>query len=338
MSPAKSDEKLDALDGLRAISILLVLAAHLLPLGPKAFRLNETAGAMGMSLFFALSGFLITSTLRRDPRVGQFLVRRLARILPLAYLYAAVTLLVFSFEPQALLWSGLFAINYLPHFLNAWTGHFWSLCVEMQFYLAVAGAVLLGGRNALWLVWLGCLTITLIRINAGAYIALETHLRVDEILSGACVATISPLRLELLSRRTSLILGMVLWAGSAWPSADAFQYLRPYTTAFLLLSALQYGEKNPDTLLGSRYLRYIAKISYALYVIHPATAHGWMSEGNAAYKYLLKRPISLALTFILAHLSTFYWESWWQSAARRWAGKRHVLSSDLPMTRPNPTK
>jgi peptidoglycan/LPS O-acetylase OafA/YrhL len=61
-----STARLPVLDGLRAISILLVLAAHMLPLGPKVLRLNETAGPMGMSLFFALSGFLITSGLREN--------------------------------------------------------------------------------------------------------------------------------------------------------------------------------------------------------------------------------------------------------------------------------
>ena len=65
--------RLPALDGLRAISILLVLAAHMLPLGPKILGLNFTAGAMGMSLFFALSGFLIASALDLPtPTFGNF--------------------------------------------------------------------------------------------------------------------------------------------------------------------------------------------------------------------------------------------------------------------------
>src|ERR1700756_2090390 len=60
----QEDHGVPALDGLRAISICLVLAAHLLPLGPKALHLNSTAGPMGMSLFFVLSGYLIISTLK----------------------------------------------------------------------------------------------------------------------------------------------------------------------------------------------------------------------------------------------------------------------------------
>ena len=51
--------RIPALDGLRAASILLVLAAHLLPLGPAVLQLNSTAGLSGMAIFFSLSGFLI---------------------------------------------------------------------------------------------------------------------------------------------------------------------------------------------------------------------------------------------------------------------------------------
>jgi peptidoglycan/LPS O-acetylase OafA/YrhL len=86
------------------------------------------------------------------------------------------------------------------------------------------------------------------------------------------------------------------------------QYIRPYSTAVLLAASLVYGAANPNNVLGSRPLRYIATISYALYVIHPATAHGWFSEGGTVVKYALKRPMSFILSFALAHLSTFYWE------------------------------
>src|SRR4051794_4111276 len=89
-------ERLPVLDGWRAISILLVLACHLLPLGH--FGLNDTAGAAGMALFFTLSGFLIVSFLRNGMAVGDFLVRRIARIVPLAW--AGMTVLVLWRQPD----------------------------------------------------------------------------------------------------------------------------------------------------------------------------------------------------------------------------------------------
>lgn len=281
-----------------------------------------------MSLFFALSGFLITSGLARNPNVHEFIARRLARILPLAYAYTFVVFLFFSFDPKALLWTNLFVVNYLTQYLaNGWTEHFWSLCVEVQFYLAIALVVLATGRKGLWIVWPSCLLITLLRINAGAYLAVQTHLRVDEILAGACVATIYRRRTDFKVVPIVMFAVSLLYAVSAWPLAGAIQYFRAYATALLLLAGLQYGATAPDTLLASRPLRYIATISYALYVIHPATVHGWMSEGGLATKYLLKRPISFVLTFGLAHISTFYWESRWQAAARRWVEKRRRITT-----------
>jgi len=329
MSSAHSEDKLPVLDGLRAISILLVLACHLLPLGPRELELNATAGAMGMSLFFALSGFLITSGLMKNQNILDFATRRLARILPLAYAYTIFVFLIFSFNQKALLWTDLFVVNYVTYYLNDWNVHLWSLCVEMQFYFAIASVGLGGGRKGLWLVWPACVAITFLRVHAGeyGYLAIKTHLRVDEILSGACVATLyqSGIRFRVLSK--GMALAALLWALSAWPLLEAAQYFRPYATGLLLLASLHYGGVNPKSVLASRPLRYIATISYALYVIHPATAYGWMSEGDKITKYLLKRPVSFALTFVLAHISTFYWESRWQLAARRWLKKRRSMSS-----------
>src|SRR6266480_107881 len=147
MSMTRSDEKFPVLDGLRAISILLVLACHMLPLGPKSFQLNETAGAMGMSLFFVLSGFLITSGLKQNLSIYEFTLRRLSKIIPLAYAYAVLVFVFITFDPASLFWTNVFVVNYVHQYLNSYNAHFWSLCVEVQFYLAIAGAVLLAGKR-----------------------------------------------------------------------------------------------------------------------------------------------------------------------------------------------
>jgi peptidoglycan/LPS O-acetylase OafA/YrhL len=89
----ESKRRFEVLDGWRGISILLVLATHLLPLGPKSWQLNFTFGPMGMALFFTLSGFLITNFLLQRPSVTDFLIRRIARIVPLAWLCMAIALL-----------------------------------------------------------------------------------------------------------------------------------------------------------------------------------------------------------------------------------------------------
>ena len=338
MSKSGSAHSVPVLDGLRAISILLVLACHLLPLGPKTWETNATAGAMGMSLFFALSGFLITSGLIRNPNAYEFLARRLAKILPLAYLYTAIVFLGFTFNPKALLWSDLFLVNYLQEYsIVGWNGHLWSLCVEIHFYLAIAFAVFVIGPRALWLVFPACLAVTLMRINAGETFPAATHLRVDDILSGACVALLVGYNTKLKAIRVppeAMVAGALLLAILSSPFSSWLQYGRPYATGLLLLASLNYGMTHPQTVLGSRPARYIATISYALYVVHPATAQGWLGEGGAVVKYLLKRPLSFALSFAIAHCSTFYWERPWQIAVKEHIEKRRRESKsvEIPVT------
>jgi peptidoglycan/LPS O-acetylase OafA/YrhL len=328
MASTGSDARFPILDGLRAMSILLVLACHLLPLGPHFLRLNETAGAMGMSLFFALSGFLITFGLMRNASVSEFLARRLARITPLAYAYTALVFLVLTFNPKALMYTDLFLTNYLGEYVSLrFTPHFWSLCVEVQFYIAIAVVLLIAGRRALWIVWPACIAITFLRWRAGIASPGETHLRVDEILAGACLATVLTNIPTFRPHPILLILTAFSWVIFSHPFVGKFECLRSYATALLLLVAINYGATNAASVIVSGPMRYVANISYALYVIHPLTAYGWMNEGSVLIKYLLKRPISLVLTFTLAHLSTFYWERPWQLAVKGWIQKRRQTAS-----------
>ena len=130
--------RVPVLDGWRGISILCVLAGHMLPLGPKFLRFNEMIATTGMSLFFVLSGFLIVSMLSRDDNVLSFLIRRVFRIVPLAWGFLIIVLLFNGANWE--LWQAnlLFYENLPPFYLLDHAGHFWSLCVEMQFYVAIA--------------------------------------------------------------------------------------------------------------------------------------------------------------------------------------------------------
>jgi peptidoglycan/LPS O-acetylase OafA/YrhL len=309
-------QKLPPLDGLRALSILFVLAGHLLPIGPKSWQLNETVAALGMTTFFSLSGFLIATQLLRDDNVGKFLIRRASRILPLAFAYTFFVYAILQLEPVKLIFTNLFLVNYFHQYLDGDNGHLWSLCVEVHFYIAIAISVAFVGRRALWLVWPACILITLIRIWNGAEISIVTHLRVDEILIGACLATVQ-LTIQKLWRFgiAFFLFSLILTFLSCWPITGVVQYARPYCTAVFFIAALQSRGILWD-FLCSRPLRYIAEISYALYVIHPITTHGWLQGANVFDRYLFKRPMSMALSVALAHLSTFYWERPWIKYAR----------------------
>ena len=182
--------RLRMLDGWRAVSILTVMAAHMLPLGPSRWELNAAIAADGMAIFFVLSGFLIVSILLRDSDIGGFLVRRLARIVPLAWLALAISFAIRPPGLQSWLANLLFYANLPPFHLVPWSSHFWSLGVEMQFYAAIAAVVLILGARGLYLVPVAALAVTAARVANGTPISIVTWFRVDEILAGGTLALI----------------------------------------------------------------------------------------------------------------------------------------------------
>jgi peptidoglycan/LPS O-acetylase OafA/YrhL len=148
---------------------------------------------------------------------------------------------------------------------------------------------------------------------ASSLVIIETHLRVDEILAGASVALF--FRRGFLKNAEAangnLSVSFLFWFFASSEFTGPLQFLRPYSSAALLAVVLQLAPGIMPSLLEGRALRYVAQVSYALYVVHPATMHGWINEGSVVERYFVKRPVSFALAFLLAHLYTFYWESRW---------------------------
>ena len=145
-----------ALDGVRGLAVLLILAFHF-GVGVRFFVTDHAvarltgAGWIGVDLFFVLSGFLITGILfdsrRSQHYFRNFYMRRLLRIFPLYYfalLVAALLSLSFPDLPLHGLTNPIWLVLYLQNFAIAAEGwgaipehlsHYWSLAVEEQFYL-----------------------------------------------------------------------------------------------------------------------------------------------------------------------------------------------------------
>ncbi len=305
-------QRFEVLDGWRGVSILFVLACHLLPLGPKIWQLNYTAGLIGMSLFLTLSGFLITHFLLNRPNVIDFLIRRLFRIVPLAWLYILVTLLIFPVNKEVWMAHLFFYANYPPKpFIPHVTEHLWSLCVEIHFYIGVAILVALLKKRGLLLIPFICLAITLLRVATGTHDSVLTHLRVDEILAGGVLALIYSNKLgvvliNFVTKLNAFVL-IALLAISSHPQAGFMMYFRPYFAALLVGTTLMNPDNKLSQLLNNKVLFYIATVSYALYVIHPLLAVSWLGSGEGWEKYM-KRPLLFSVLFLSAHISTFYYE------------------------------
>lgn len=145
-----------ALDGLRAISILLVMSAH--EIGPVTSAIgHQYNGWIGVDVFFVISGFLITSILLKESEkkggtvdggkfdLGKFYLRRWLRLCPVYYLYLSVVagwyMLGGDHHLKPFIFAGLYLTNLdiaygwglIP--MKPFFTHLWSLGLEEQFYL-----------------------------------------------------------------------------------------------------------------------------------------------------------------------------------------------------------
>jgi peptidoglycan/LPS O-acetylase OafA/YrhL len=215
---ARASQHIASLDGIRACAVMLVFVAH-------AGLKGKVPGEFGVTVFFFLSGYLITTLLRVEHDQSgtisfrAFYLRRVLRIFPPFYLaLAAATVLWLvgglpngpRFEAGGLLAQGFFLTNYFIVLHGWWDGHapgtwiFWSLAVEEHFYLAfplvyllllrfVRGrgrqALILAGLCALVLAWRLVLVLAMGAGKDRTYVATDT--RIDSILFGCILGIVA---------------------------------------------------------------------------------------------------------------------------------------------------
>jgi peptidoglycan/LPS O-acetylase OafA/YrhL len=279
------------------VAILAVLGCH--AHWPTA-GLERLApyGAMGVSVFFALSGFLITRRLMEEWRAAgrisltNFYIRRAFRILPPILVYlATVSLLGFGLhlipmDRRQLAASLFFYRNYLtaPVTESWYTGHFWSLAVEEHFYLIWPVLLWFAGlRRARWLAPALALAVGIWRAADARY---DWIGRLDPALRGSVART--DYRLDILlfgcawaliwdDPRTSALLqraGGSLMALGAAAAAVCCQVWTPpgYLTMVAILMALLPAATvaKPQSWLGRMLetppLVWVGRMSYSLYI------------------------------------------------------------------------
>jgi peptidoglycan/LPS O-acetylase OafA/YrhL len=205
--------QIPSLDGLRAFSVLLVFLAHA---GLEAY----VPGGFGVTIFFFLSGFLITTLMRAEfektgrVHLGHFWLRRIFRILPAFYLVllGAIcltwwlsppgTLSAKAIAAQAFYATNYWVINRGQTGMPMGTGVYWSLAVEEHFYLLFpwlyiamtkarltprSQALTLWGLCALVLLW-RCILILALHVTDSDRTYMASDTRVDSILFGCALA------------------------------------------------------------------------------------------------------------------------------------------------------
>jgi peptidoglycan/LPS O-acetylase OafA/YrhL len=329
---------LTALDGLRAISILLVILHHV-PRLPYAFvAILQENGRYGVSFFFAISGFLICTLFLRERRktggiaLGKFYGRRTLRLLPLYYSALALEMLmVFGLHQYSPANQELFREklpSYLFYYSNwlatSTQGPFlcsWSLAVEEQFYLVFGLMLFILPRRAL----VGTLLAGLL-VKFAVYQALgnvDVHslgLRVafsyqETIIWGVLLAfALDEPKiygiLETLFRSpgalATLFAAVALWLGThRMHTQSTWDAELLYVLMTLIVAGLVIRPWTP--IVGARLPAYIGKISYGIYLLHlfVIDAVKKLLGGASPFVCLL---ISVAVVIPLAALVYHYFE------------------------------
>ena len=298
------------LDGVRGIAILLVLLFHLelsYPTGaPRLLFAPLLIGWSGVDLFFVLSGFLITGILidTRDCRnyFSSFYMRRVLRIMPLyllaVFVYFAVALpLAHHFghwqtrDGSAQVWFWLHLSNWPPAFgtVVPFIGHFWSLSVEEQFYLAWPLVVLLVRPTRLIYVCCGVIVGALalrVAFVHSSFVYYLTPFRMDALGVGGLVAAIVKDKLwcKAVQARVrwialaniAILLAIMALARSPrpfhpWMSTLGYTCFALSYGCLVFSASSQAGSESWLAVqLRRPFLRAFGKYSYAIYVFHPA--------------------------------------------------------------------
>lgn len=372
-----------ALDGLRAVAFLMVFGQHYLALA---------WGWTGVNLFFVLSGFLITGILydtRNDLfRARNFYLRRTLRIFPLYYGVFFLLLLLapavhWNWNRYWLAWplylgnflrflspssavygsplelaadAHLAAGRWLPH-ADLYLGHFWSLCVEEQFYLLWPWVVFwVKDRRRLiqfcvgYVVFGIALRFYLQAQAPGWMLSAEllyrfTPAQFDALLLGGLAALLwrGPHRAQLL--RVAQVLAGAGTLLAAWYLLVVVHHLRLSTPQYpawrltlglpfvnfygaaLIVCALRSGSL-AFRLLHLRPLRWLGRLSYGAYVYHDILHNFYIhiavkllrTLGPRALHYQTPLTAILALpsTLILASLSFRFFEAPFLNLKDRW--------------------
>ena len=373
LPPPENKRFYPALDGLRAVAVLMVFYQHYI-LSPIAFHWGWT----GVDIFFVLSGFLITGILydtrNTQHRYRNFYVRRTLRIFPLYYGVLLVALLAepifhWVWHPVWYLWP-IYLGNYgrflwpdqfqstpivIDHLLSGrhrfnpplilYLGHFWSLCVEEQFYLAWPFVVFLVKdrvklRNLCVAVFvtvffarIACVLYLPENLLAAGFIERFTPLRVDALLLGGFVAlclrgpearrierfalpamwisVCAFAALQVFSLATThRLYGMENWW--SWPCTIGYPCLDLFAAGLILRtidSATIFYR-----ILQNPALRRLGQVSYGFYVFHDIF-HVTFEKlvvylfGNVRFAPWIVAALALCATTVLAFLSFRFFEA-----------------------------
>lgn len=308
-APIQRPRQIPSLDGVRALSVVLVIVMHTLQRRSLTHHVPLPYyvlgnGGMGVFIFFVISGYLITTLLLREREktsrisLKSFYVRRAFRILPPLYWYILFLTVLWltghlpGMNRRELITALTFTRNYVPH-VGLWAmEHFWSLCIEEQFYLIWPMLLVLcvvhrrgsDGRRIASRIAVGVILVEpFVRMlsfrflpsfhNPGAF-----HMQADGLMFGALGALQQGHerfeRIYLKATRMPWLLPVLLFfvSGALGVKFQNYWNLTIGITinGFLILMWLLWLTRNPASVSGRIFnqpaIAWVGRLSYSLYI------------------------------------------------------------------------
>lgn len=338
---------LNGLNGIRAIAALIVVFSHV-GQALAAYELPEMQGldmaSYGVTIFFTLSGFLITFLLLSEKKkfgtvsIKKFYIRRILRIWPLYYLYLLISVIsLYYFDKHLLNGNLIFFILMManvPYILSERFPvivHFWSLGVEEQFYLFWPWVVKNREKLTSWLIAFILVMMFLKFISwvyflkSGNKIPMNViHItRFHCMAIGAFGAALYQNRNELfikisVSKVTQFFVFGVLFIcliGKFNIAELINDEIVSVISVFLIMNAV-LGTR-PFKFLNNSILDYIGRISFGVYVYHPLILYlgarfflNQIKTLDITYQYIVIYTATIILTLFVSAISFKYFEGW----------------------------
>lgn len=324
-------KRLSELDGLRGIAIVAVIFHHIaqgLPEqgGMLGHWLSLTrAGWLGVDVFFALSGFLITrgllNTVNHPRYYRNFYVRRVLRLAPLYLLTLGLVFVAVPHSGSFLALSLLYLANFAKPFgIAVAYGPLWSLSVEEHFYMAWPAVARNVSRKMLLVV---CIMICVLT-PLGRYLA-YTHdsfnpyiswFRLDGLAWGAIMAILLPMvspRSFLRFSQALMVVGSIGFAicakmgglGRGTLTGNTFVYgLVAMITAGLLGDIALHTGAPRLAILRQRWLTFMGEISYWVYLFHMLVLMLLLGLPNFSNPVGIKAYLVITLVVLVLSITT----------------------------------
>ncbi|MCC7533940.1 MAG: acyltransferase [Bacteroidia bacterium] len=366
---------LPGLNGLRAIAALAVVISHI-TLGLGEFGLNNkilgtdlegnasgsTLAGYGVTIFFTLSGFLITYLLLKEKEVSEvkikdFYIRRILRIWPLYYLYFAICVAIMIFYGLDITKSSIpfyiFLAANVPFIFGGtlpFLAHYWSLGVEEQFYLLFPQIAKLSNKRlfnisiAIIFIFFFLKFIFLVldrKYNIHIpYLAIGVT-RFHTMLIGVVGAMLYYNNNKIFFQlSTHIVTQMISWTVILLLALNKFHIasvidgeIVSVITVFLIMG--QITKRHNIINLENPFCDFIGKISYGIYVIHPILIFYFSKllghfNSDDWTNYLLVYTLITTTTILTAYLSYEFYEKRFLTLKSKYSTVKSVSTKNSP--------